>query len=102
MLLLFAVDIVSAIATSFWLWMETKTNMLHEFYKVLEKYWLFMILILATFATTYFSSTDINLGGDFTGVFRWIEHEGWSDLVNESEYLTDEERFMLLNITTRT
>ena len=74
--------------------------MLHEFYKVLEKYWLFMILILATFATNYFASTDINLGGDFTGTFRWIENEGWRGLVNESEYLTDEERFMLLNIKT--
>ena len=99
MLLLFAVDIVSTIATSFWLWKETKTNMLPEFYKVLEKYWLFMILILATFATNYFASTDINLGGDFTGSFRWIENEGWRGLVNESEYLTDEERFMLLNMT---
>ena len=40
----------------------------------------------------YFAATDINFGMDETLSFQWISDEGWINLVNNSNALTNEEK----------
>ena len=96
---LFAFDTISAIVTSLWLWKVTEVNMLHKFNKVLGKYWLFMVVTIAMQGASSFASTDANFGGDTSGTYRWAEREGWLKIVNETEYLSNEEKSMLMNNT---
>ena len=44
----------------------------------------------------YFSSNDVNLGMDATQSHQWISEEGWVNLVNNSNDLTNEEKAELL------
>ena len=96
---LFAFDTISAIVTSLWLWKVTKVNMLHEFNEVLGKYWLFMVITLAMQGASSFASTDANFGGDTSGRYVWAERKGWLNIVNETKYLSNEEKMMLMNVT---
>lgn len=95
--ILFTFDTISAIVTAFWLWKVTEVNMLHEFKNVLQKYWLFMVMKLATSGANLFGSIDVNFGIDHSGTYQWIEQEGWLSLINETKYLTDQEKLMIFN-----
>ena len=89
---LFAIDTLSAVINSLWLWKMVKLNMFQEFSRVLEEYWRFMAIKLAMNMVVYFSANDINLGQDRTTSFPWISEEGWIKLVNSSRDLSYEEK----------
>ena len=99
MTLLFSFDVLSALATSLWLWKTLKVNMIQEFHTVIVNYWVFMVIKLALNETPYLSSLDVNFGADSTLKFQWINEEGWKSLVNASDKLTDENKLFLLNST---
>ena len=89
---LFAFDTLSALINSFCLWKTININMLQEFCRVVEKYWFFMAVKLAFNTVVYLPANDINAGLDKTRAFQWISDEGWMDLVNRSNDLTNEEK----------
>ena len=93
---LFAFDTLSALINSFCLWKMLDINMFHEFCRVLEKYWFFMGVKLAFNVVTYLFANDINGGMDKTRAFHWISDEGWMNLVNRSNDLTNEEKAELI------
>ena len=93
---LFAIDTLSAVINSLWLWKMVKLNMFQEFSRVLDEYWRFMAIKLAVNMVVYFSANDINLGQDRTTSFPWISEEGWIKLVNSSRDLSYEEKVELL------
>ena len=51
---------------------------------------------MANQITAYFGLNDINVANDMTYAFTWITKEGRSELINNSTYLTDEAKSMLL------
>ena len=76
MIVLFAVDFLRVIITSVILWKVIKINFFREFQRVLESYWLFIVIYLAFGEAVYIATTDINLGTDTSGKFLWIGQEG--------------------------
>ena len=96
MTILFSVDILSAVINSFWLQKAAETNIFQDFYRLLSKYWYFMVIKLAVRMTTYFATNDVNMGMDGTQSFQWTSQEGWMSLVNNSNVLTDKEKASLL------
>ena len=76
MIVLFAVDFLRVIITSVILWKVIKINFFREFQRVLESYWLFMVIYFAFGEAVYIATTDINLGTDTSGKFLWIDQEG--------------------------
>ena len=70
--------------------------MLHEFCRILRKYWFFMVIKLISIGTTYLASLDVNWGGDTSGKNQWVEQEEWRSLINATKYLTDDEKTALL------
>lgn len=100
MFLLFSIDTISVVVNSLWLWKAMRVNMLQEFYRVLKAYWLFMSIKLGYCMCSVFATTDVNFGLDGSGQFKWIYHEGWQNLIWNSNELTNEEKLMLLANTT--
>ena len=96
MMILFTFDIISVITTSLLLWMAIGVNMLQEFYRVIRKYWVFMIVKFAASQIAFLAMSDINCGMDTSGNFRWIDDIGWRGLINESNSLTNDEKIHLL------
>ena len=99
MMFLFAVDFLSVIITSVILLKVIKINVFREFQRVLESYWLFMVIYLAFGEAVYIATTDINLGTDTSGKFLWIDPEGWKSLMNDTVHLSNEESLLLSNFT---
>ena len=98
-MILFTCDIFIAIATSYWLWKKLNVNMLQEFQRTLERYWLFMLIKIVWLEGAYIGTTDINFGIDSSGKFLWIDAVGWTRLINATNHLIDEEKLLLLNST---
>ena len=99
MMILFTCDILIAIATSLWLWKRLNVNMLQEFQRTLARYWLYMLIKIAWLEGAYIGTTDVNFGIDSSGKFLWIDAEGWTNLINATNHLIDEEKSSLLNST---
>ena len=97
--LLYTVDTISAAVNSMVLWWVTKINMLQEFSRVLEKYWLFIVMKLGYIMTNYFVSIDVNFGADSSGKFEWTTSEGRLTLIYNSTYLTAEDTTNFENVT---
>ena len=97
MIFLFAVDTFGAAINSFCIWKLAKVDMFHELYRVLEKYWHFMAVNLALTVSLYFATTDVNFGLDGTNSFEWISNEGWINLVNISNEVSNVESKKLLD-----
>ena len=100
MVVLFAIDTLSAVVNSFFIWTIVKVNIIRELYRVLRKYWFFMAIKLAFNVATYFQGNDINFGHDNSRRFEWTSNEGWTNLVNRSNDLTDEQKRGLIAQTT--
>ena len=96
MSILFVVDLLTVLISSFCLWKVLHLNMLAEFYQVLTKYWYFVSIYLSAVFVGAFCTIDINLGLDPTGSNQWIWKEGWINLVNASIALTNEEKAELM------
>ena len=96
MLLLFAVDTISAVINSICIWKATKIDMLQEFCCVLRKYWYFMAIKLSYTMAGYFMTNDINLGLDTSGKFEWITPEGRLSLIGNASDLTFDGKFNIL------
>ena len=97
MVVLFAIDTLSAVVNSFSIWTIMNVNIIRELYRVLRKYWFFMAIFLATYASSYFHGNDINFGMDNRRNFGWISNNGWRNLLNRSSDLTDEQKRDLFN-----
>ena len=103
MFLLFSVDIISVLLNSVCLWKMVHLSMIRNFHGVLKQYWFYMAIKLGYYMSTLFISLDVNFASDGTGKYKWITHEGWQNLVNTSNYLTDVEKcFLLTNFTMMT
>ena len=100
MTILFAVDTLSVVFNSFCLWKFLNINPLKYFSHVLNNYWYFMAINFAFNVVLYFSFNDVNLGMDINRSFQWISEEGWVNLVNNSNDLTNKEKAELLFQTT--
>ena len=96
MCILFFVDLLTVLISSFCLWKAVHLNMLSEFYRVLTKYWYFLAIYLALIFSSAFCTIDINMGLDPTGSNQWTSKEGWLNLVNTSFALTNEEKAELM------
>ena len=100
MTILFVVDTLSVVFNSFCLWKFLNINPLKYFSNVLNNYWYVMAINFAFNVVLYFSSNDVNLGMDATQSHQWISEEGWVNLVNNSNDLTNKEKAELLFQTT--
>ena len=100
MLILFTFDTISVLVTSIILWKVININMFQEFCGILAKYWNFLFIKLAYNMAGYFTSLDVNLGGDATGEFSWITPDARLSLIYNSKDLTDEAKSILLANTT--
>ena len=101
MVVLFAIDTLSAVVNSFSIWTIMNVNIIRELYRVLRKYWFFMAIFLATYASSYFHGNDINFGMDNRRNFEWISNNGWRNLLNRSSDLTDEQKSGLFTQMTK-
>ena len=99
MTILLGVGTLNILINSFYIWKAVKVNMVKEFCEVLRKYWHFMAINFAVIMTTHFAANDINYGMDGTQSFQWISQQGWKNLVNDSNVLTDDEKVSLLQIS---
>ena len=97
MLLLFGIDILSIIVNSQILSKLTDVKLYPELCRIMKGYWKLMAVIFALNSCAYFATTDINLGLDSTGEWAWINQEGRLQLINNSIYLSDEEKAILLS-----
>ena len=97
MLVLFSFDILSVLINYVCLRKIANMNMIQNFYQVLQKYWLYMAVKLGFYVAAFFPSLDINFGSDGTGEFKWITHQGWLELVNNSTDITNYEKARLVN-----
>ena len=96
MSMLFGIDTLSVLVNSFCLWKALNVNMVSEVCRFLKRYLHLMSISLAVFITGYFTTKDINLGMDGTMYFEWISQEGWIQLVNNSNVITNEQKVELL------
>ena len=96
MFILFAVDSLSVLVNSFFLWKMKHFEMHREFLRIFKNYWIFMAIKLGFNMSTYFSENDINLGLDGTYKFDWITHDGRMELIYNSTDITAEEKEKLL------
>ena len=95
MVLLYSVDTISATINSIVLWKFTKINMLKEFSGILAKYWLFMVIKLSHWISSFFASNDVNFGIDFSGKFEWLTPQGRLNLIQNATDPSYEESSML-------
>ena len=97
MALLFAVDTLSILINAFCIWKAISVNILPDFLQIISNYGYFMSINFAYSMNLYLAGTDINLGRDETNSFQWINREGWLNLVNASNILTNVEKADLLS-----
>ena len=97
MSILLGVDTLSVLITGLIIWKVIKVNMFKRFSRVLSKYGHFMAILLALNMVNYFVGTDINFGMDETQSFQWISNEGWRNLVNNSNSLTNQQKEDILS-----
>ena len=93
--LMFIIDTISVLINALIVWRFCKVNILQEFSKTIEKYWLIIILKLALEICMFFLSNDINVGTDFTTHFNWITREGRYKLLINTTDLSDVEHIAL-------
>ena len=74
--------------------------MLEEFCRMIRKYWYFMGINIALVTTLSITSTDINMGMDGTHSYEWVTNEGWMNLLNKSNHLTNEQKAAIISKVT--
>ena len=99
MLLLFGVDIFSVLVNSFILATFTKVKLFRELCRIMKIYWYFIVVKFAFAMMMMFAIKDINLGMDYTGEWNWITNDGRLILINNSTDLSNDEKFLLLNLS---
>ena len=97
MILLFAVDALSAWVNSFIISTVTKTSLFRQCCRIMKRYWHFFAVRFALKSTLMFATKDINLGMDVTGEWNWITNDGRLSMINGSIDLSNEEKYLLLN-----
>ena len=97
MILLFGIDIFSALLNGVLLKTIGKININGEFCEVLKKYWHFMVLKLSLTIFLTLRSKDLNSGTDWTLKFPWITDEGRQTMIFNSTTLSEAEKAILLN-----
>ena len=76
MLLLFGVDTLITLVSSFILSTFAKVNFFRESCRIMKRYW-HLIALKFALKMFIFTTEDINLGMDSTGEFNWINNNGW-------------------------
>ena len=97
MIVLFAVDTLSAWVNSFILSSVAKISLFRESCRIMKRYWHFIAVKFALRLALMFVTKDINLGMDATGEWNWITNDGRIKMINSSINLSNEEKYMLLN-----
>ena len=94
---MFGMDVLSLLLNSICLSKYGNVNLIQDFLKFLQKYWLLLAIKLGYDLMVYFAHNDINLAMDMTTEFSWITDEGRMNFINGSTELTDEEKEDLLS-----
>ena len=97
MVLLFGIDILSALLNGVLLKTISKIDINRKFCEVLKKYWHFMVLKLSLTIFLTLSSKDLNSGTDWTLKFPWMTDEGRQTMIFNSTTLSEAEKAILLN-----
>ena len=92
---LFGVDCLSVILNGIILAKFGNVNLLQEFCKALKKCWMILAIVLAHNIAGYFALNDLNSANDMTNEFEWITLEGRIRMIQNSTYLSDEEKSIL-------
>ena len=95
-ILLFGIDLLSIFLNSYFLFKFTDINLIQEFLRFLNKYWILLVLRMGHVTTNYFIFNDVNLGMDMTTKFSWISDEGRMNFINSSIELSYEEKQSLI------
>ena len=94
---MFGIDFLSVLVNSICLTRYGNVNLIQDFLKFLQKYWLLLGFKLGYDLYFYFGFNDINLAMDMTTEFSWITNEGRMNFINGSTELADEEKELLLS-----
>ena len=94
---MFGVDVLGALLNGINLSKYGNVNLIQDFLKFLQKYWLLLGIKIGHDILFYFIFNDINLAMDMTTKFSWITDEGRMNFINGSTELTDEEKEHLLS-----
>ena len=94
---MFGMDVLSVLLNSICLSKYGNINILQDFLKFIQKYWLLFGIRLGQDLLFYFAFNDINYAMDMTTEFSWITDEGRMKFINVSTELTKDERESLLS-----
>ena len=88
---------LSVLLNSICLFKYGNMNLIQDFLKFIQKYWLLLGIKLGGDLMLYFAYNDINLAMDMTSEFSWITDEGRMNFINSSTELTDDDKESLLS-----
>ena len=94
---MFGIDVLSVLLNSICLSKYGNINLIQDFLKFIQKYWLLLGIKLGGDLMLYFAYNDINLAMDMTFEFSWITDEGRMNFINSSTELTDDDKESLLS-----
>ena len=96
MLLLFTIDLLSALLNTYLVNRFGKINLADEFCRVLDNYWYFMLSALVVNILQFMTLNDINWAMDWSFNFMWVTDEGRNVLIYNSTILSEVEKAELL------
>ena len=95
-ILLFGVDCLSVLLNGIILAKFGNVNLFQEFCKVLNNYWMILAIVLVHLIVGYFALNDLSGANDMTNEFEWITTDGRIRMIQNSTYLSDDEKSILL------
>ena len=96
MILLFTIDLLSALLNTYLVNRFGKISLADEFCRVLDNYWYFMLNALVVNILQFMTLNDINWAMDWSFNFMWVTDEGRNILIYNSTMLSEKEKAKLL------
>ena len=100
MLSMFLIDLLSVVQNAYLLYRFCKIKITQEFFRILDKYWYFLLMGWIVNVLTFMTLKDINWGMDWSFNFVWVTNEGRIMLINNSTNLSEIEKTKLLSYST--
>ena len=95
--LLFGIDLFCVILNTLYVSKFGRVDLIMQFSKLLENYWIVVVIQMMDGIVFYFGLNDINMGLDMTLKFDWITADGRAKFIYNATDLTDENKAMLLS-----
>lgn len=95
MLQMIGIDVLCIIVSGIMLWGFAKINLIYEFCYLMKNYWFIITTKILRDLIIYFAGNDLNLSG--RGPFIWITDVGRNMMIQNSTFLTDDEKDMLFS-----